>query len=62
MAQSVTSPARERIPGTVPKLAEIADTLIYSVDNIKPVLSHGPSRLRVFPRVFPRVFLVTGDP
>ena len=29
MAQSASSPARERIRGTVPKLAEIADTLIY---------------------------------
>ena len=29
MAQSASSPAREAIRGTVPKLAEIADTLIY---------------------------------
>src|SRR5580658_2050999 len=29
MAQTASSPARERIRGTVPKLAEIADTLIY---------------------------------
>jgi 4-carboxymuconolactone decarboxylase len=29
MAQPASSPAREAIRGTVPKLAEIADTLIY---------------------------------
>ena len=29
MAQSASSPAREAIRGTVPKLAAIADTLIY---------------------------------
>src|SRR5665213_3352072 len=29
MAKSASSPAREAIRGTVPKLAEIADTLIY---------------------------------
>ena len=29
MAKTASSPAREAIRGTVPKLAEIADTLIY---------------------------------
>ena len=29
MAQSATSPAREAIRGTVPKLADSADTIIY---------------------------------
>src|ERR1700676_855879 len=29
MAHTASSPAREAIRGTVPKLAEIADTLIY---------------------------------
>ena len=29
MAQSATSPAREAIRGTVPKLAEISDQIIY---------------------------------
>jgi len=39
MAQSNTSPARERIRGTVPKLAEIADTLIYGEVWERPQLS-----------------------
>jgi 4-carboxymuconolactone decarboxylase len=39
MAQSAGSPARERIRGTVPKLAEIADTLIYGEIWERPHLS-----------------------
>ena len=39
MAQSATSPARERIRGTVPKLAEIADTVIYGEVWERPQLS-----------------------
>ena len=39
MAQSASSPARERIRGTVPKLAEIADTLIYGEVWERPQLS-----------------------
>lgn len=34
-----TSPARERIRGTVPKLAEISDTLIYGEVWERPQLS-----------------------
>ena len=39
MARTTTSPARERIRGTVPKLAEIADTLIYGEVWERPQLS-----------------------
>ena len=39
MAQMASSPARERIRGTVPKLAEIADTLIYGEVWERPQLS-----------------------
>src|SRR3984893_14782976 len=39
MAQTASSPARERIRGTVPKLAEIADTLIYGEVWERPQLS-----------------------
>src|ERR1700676_5665379 len=39
MAKSASSPARERIRGTVPKLAEIADTLIYGEIWERPHLS-----------------------
>src|SRR5215813_1487604 len=39
MAQSASSPAREHIRGTVPKLAEIADTLIYGEVWERPQLS-----------------------
>jgi len=39
MAQTATSPARERIRGTVPKLAESADTLIYGEIWERPHLS-----------------------
>jgi len=39
MAQTASSPARERIRGTVPKLAEIADTLIYGEVWERPELS-----------------------
>ncbi len=39
MAQSATSPARERIRGTVPKLAEYADTIIYGEVWERPQLS-----------------------
>jgi 4-carboxymuconolactone decarboxylase len=39
MAQGAPSPARERIRGTVPKLAEIADTLIYGEIWERPHLS-----------------------
>ena len=38
MAQS-SSPARERIRGTVPKLAEYADTVIYGEVWERPQLS-----------------------
>ena len=38
MAQEI-SPARERIRGTVPKLAEISDTLIYGEVWERPQLS-----------------------
>lgn len=39
MAQSASSPARERIRDTVPKLAEIADTLIYGDVWERPQMS-----------------------
>ena len=39
MAQSASSPAREAIRGTVPKLAEISDTLIYGEVWERPGLS-----------------------
>ena len=39
MAQTASSPARERIRGTVPKLAEIADTLLYGEVWERPELS-----------------------
>jgi 4-carboxymuconolactone decarboxylase len=39
MAQSATSPAREAIRGTVPKLAEYADTIIYGEVWERPQLS-----------------------
>ncbi len=39
MARSASSPARERIRGTVPKLAEIADTVIYGDVWERPQLS-----------------------
>jgi 4-carboxymuconolactone decarboxylase len=39
MSQTASSPARERIRGTVPKLAEIADTLIYGEVWERPQMS-----------------------
>jgi 4-carboxymuconolactone decarboxylase len=39
MPAAPTSPARERIRGTVPKLAEISDTLIYGEVWERPQLS-----------------------
>ena len=39
MPAQPTSPARERIRGTVPKLAEISDTLIYGEVWERPQLS-----------------------
>ena len=39
MAQSASSPAREAIRGTVPKLAEISDTVIYGEIWERPGLS-----------------------
>ena len=39
MSAPPTSPARERIRGTVPKLAEISDTLIYGEVWERPQLS-----------------------
>jgi len=39
MSQTANSPARERIRGTVPKLAEIADTLIYGEIWERPQMS-----------------------